>query len=59
MVDADSFTIPNGLRMERREVREHYNASGMIIFRELVSIWLVDDRTRVYKLEWKCGEVTK
>lgn len=61
MVDADSFVVPHGLRMERREVREHYNTSGMIIFRELVSISLCDDRmpARCYYFKWDNREMVK
>lgn len=54
MVNADSFVVPRGLRIERREVREHYNTSGMIIFRELISISVCDDRLpeRCYYFKW-------
>lgn len=56
MVDAHTFKIPPGLRVEWRMVKEHYNASGMVIFLELLAVRVVDTRGQGYDIVWDSQE---
>ena len=57
MVDANTFKIPPGLRVEWREVKDHYNDSGMIVFKELLAVRLINSRGEGYDFSWINTEV--